>query len=47
MVIQPIRTAVIETAGDIEFHLDGELGVVRDRVTIAVRPGALKVKVPC
>jgi YegS/Rv2252/BmrU family lipid kinase len=46
MVIQPIKTAVIETAGDIEFHLDGELGVARDRVSVSVRPGALNVKVP-
>jgi YegS/Rv2252/BmrU family lipid kinase len=46
MIIQPIETAVIETPGDIEFHLDGELGAARDRVSITVLPGALKVKVP-
>jgi YegS/Rv2252/BmrU family lipid kinase len=46
MVIQPIRNAVVETAGEIEYHLDGELGVARERVAIAVRPAALKVKVP-
>jgi YegS/Rv2252/BmrU family lipid kinase len=45
MVIQPIRSATIESRGDIEFHLDGEPGVVRNRVTISVKPGALTVKV--
>jgi diacylglycerol kinase family enzyme len=45
MVMQPIRTAVVESDGDIEFHLDGEPGVVRDRLTITIRPGALMVKV--
>jgi YegS/Rv2252/BmrU family lipid kinase len=45
MVMQPIRTAVVETAGEIEVHLDGEPGVARDRVTVTVRPGALMVKV--
>ncbi len=45
MVMQPIRTAVVETEGEIEFHLDGEPGVARDRVTVTIRPGALIVKV--
>ena len=45
MVIQPVRHATIESKGDIEFHLDGEPGVVRDRLSISVRPGALRVKV--
>ena len=45
MLMQPIRTAVVESDGEIEFHLDGEPGVVRDRLTITVRPGALMVRV--
>ena len=45
MAMQPIRTAVVESDGEIEFHLDGEPGVVRDRLTITIRPGALMVKV--
>ena len=45
MVMQPIRTAVVETDGEIEFHLDGEPGVARDRVTVTIRPRALMVKV--
>ena len=45
MLIQPVRQATIESKGDIEFHLDGEPGVVRDRLTISVKSGALNVKV--
>ena len=45
MVMQPIRTAVVETQGEIEYHLDGEPDVARDRVTVTIRPGALVVKV--
>ena len=44
MIIQSIRSATLESEGDIEFHLDGEPGVARDRVTITIRPKALKVK---
>ena len=45
MLIQTVRSATIESPGDIEFHLDGEPGIVRDRLSISVRPGALRVKV--
>jgi len=45
MVIQPVRTAMVETAGEIEYHLDGEPGIARDRVTVTIRPRALMVKV--
>ncbi|MET1082491.1 MAG: diacylglycerol kinase family protein [Burkholderiales bacterium] len=45
MIIQSIRSATLESEGDIEFHLDGEPGVVRDRLTVTIRPGALMVKV--
>jgi len=45
VVMQPIRTAVVESDGEIEFHLDGEPGAVRDRLTVTIRPGALIVKV--
>ena len=45
LLMQPIRTAVVESHGEIEFHLDGEPGVVRDRLTVTVRPGALMVRV--
>jgi len=45
MVLQAVRTATVEADGEIEFHLDGEPGVVQDRLTVTVRPGALVVKV--
>lgn len=44
-VTQPTKSAVVETEGEIEYHLDGEPGVARDRVTVTIRPGALMVKV--
>jgi diacylglycerol kinase (ATP) len=45
MAMQPVRTAVVEAEGEIEYHVDGEPGVVRDRLTITIRPGVLMVKV--
>jgi diacylglycerol kinase family enzyme len=45
MVLQPVRTATVEADGEIEFHVDGEPGVARDRVRITIQPGALIVKV--
>lgn len=45
MVMQPIRTAIIESEGEIEYHVDGEPGVAQNRLSISVRPGALSVKV--
>ena len=45
MVMQPIRTAIVESDGEIEYHVDGEPGVARNRLSISVRPGALSVKV--
>jgi diacylglycerol kinase (ATP) len=45
MIIRQVRTATVRAAGEIEFHLDGEPGVVEDRVDITIRPGALLVKV--
>ena len=41
MAMQPVRTAIVEADGEIEYHVDGEPGVVHDRLTISVRPGAL------
>ena len=45
MAMQPVQTAIVEADGEIEFHVDGEPGVVRDRLTVTIRPGALQVKV--
>jgi diacylglycerol kinase family enzyme len=44
MVMRHVRTATIETDGEIEFHVDGEPGVARSRLDVSLRPGALHVK---
>ena len=41
---QQVRRAVVTTEGAIEFHVDGEPDVARDRVEVTVLPGALKVR---
>jgi YegS/Rv2252/BmrU family lipid kinase len=45
LVTASVRQASVETDGDIVYHVDGEPGVVRNRVDITIRPGALRVKV--
>ena len=45
MLVQGVRTAMIEGEGEIYVHLDGEPGVAHDRVSISIRPGALRVRV--
>jgi YegS/Rv2252/BmrU family lipid kinase len=39
-----VRRATIETPGDIEFHVDGEPGVARDRIEVEVLPAALVIR---
>jgi diacylglycerol kinase family enzyme len=46
LIRQSIRSAIVETDGEIVYHLDGEPAVVSDRLDISVRSGALEVKVP-
>jgi len=46
LIRQSVRRAVVETAGDIVYHLDGELAVANGRLDLGVIPGALKVKIP-
>jgi diacylglycerol kinase (ATP) len=41
-----IVSATVRTEGDILYHLDGEIGRARGTVSVAIRPGLLKVKVP-
>ena len=41
---QQVRRAVVTTDGPIEYHVDGEPGVARDRVEVSILPGALKVR---
>jgi diacylglycerol kinase family enzyme len=45
MVYRQVRSASVEADGEIEFHVDGEPGVARDRIDVTIRPGALQVKV--
>jgi diacylglycerol kinase family enzyme len=44
MLLKQVRTAIVKSAGEIEYHLDGEPGVAEGRAEITVRPGALLVK---
>lgn len=39
-----VKEAVIRAAGEIEYHVDGEYGTVRDRVEVRVLPGAVNVR---
>jgi diacylglycerol kinase (ATP) len=39
-----IRKATVEADGEIDFHVDGEPGVTRGRLTVSIEPGALRVK---
>jgi YegS/Rv2252/BmrU family lipid kinase len=41
-----ITSAVVETNGEMLYHVDGEIGRARDRIDVRIRPGALKVRVP-
>jgi YegS/Rv2252/BmrU family lipid kinase len=41
-----IASAVVETDGEILYHVDGEVGRAATRVEVRVRPGELKVRVP-
>jgi len=41
-----IESAVVETDGEILYHVDGEIGHAKGRVEVRIRPGALKVRVP-
>ncbi len=42
--LRRIRRAVIETGGNLEFHVDGEPGVAAGRIEVSVLPGALNVR---
>ena len=39
-----VTRAVIEAAGEMEFHVDGEPGTARDRIEVEVVPGALAIR---
>jgi diacylglycerol kinase (ATP) len=39
-----VRRATIESPGEIEFHVDGEPGLAKDRIDVEVLPGALVIR---
>jgi diacylglycerol kinase (ATP) len=41
-----VRRAVVEAAGEMEFHVDGEPGRASGRLEVEVIPGALTIRVP-
>jgi diacylglycerol kinase (ATP) len=45
VTVRQIVRAVVETAGPVDFHVDGELGVADGRVDVGILPGALNVRV--
>lgn len=46
VTMRKVRHAVIESPGPMEFHVDGEPGVARDRIEVEVIPRALLIRVP-
>lgn len=46
VTVSRIRSATIETAGSIAFHVDGEPHSVDDRLEVTIVPAALRVRVP-
>jgi diacylglycerol kinase (ATP) len=46
VTVQQVRHAVIQAPGEMEYHVDGEPGIARDRIEVTIRPGALIVKAP-
>jgi diacylglycerol kinase (ATP) len=46
VTVRRITRALVQTPGEIDFHVDGEPCVARDRVAVSIRPGALRVRVP-
>jgi YegS/Rv2252/BmrU family lipid kinase len=45
IIVRGVRSATVETDGDIVYHLDGEIGRARGRVDVRVLPQALTVRV--
>lgn len=44
VTVRRVTTAIIETPGPIEFHVDGEPGVAENRVEVSMLPLALRVR---
>jgi diacylglycerol kinase (ATP) len=45
IIVRGVKTATIETDGEMVYHLDGEIGRARGRVAVRVLPAALTVRV--
>ena len=46
VIVRGVETAVVETDGDMVYHLDGEIGHARGRIEARILPRALTVRVP-
>ena len=46
ILMRSVQSALIESDGDMLYHLDGEIGRARGSIAVRVRPGLLTVKVP-
>lgn len=46
VVTRRVRRAVVEAAGEMEFHVDGEPGRASGRLEVEVLPAALTIRVP-
>lgn len=44
VTVRRIRHAVIETDGEMEYHVDGEPGIAEGRIEVSIIPGALSVR---
>jgi diacylglycerol kinase (ATP) len=44
VLVRQVRSAAVTTDGPIQYHVDGEPGVLSGRVTIRILPGALQVR---
>ncbi|HXG56237.1 MAG TPA: YegS/Rv2252/BmrU family lipid kinase [Vicinamibacterales bacterium] len=44
VTVRQIRHAVIETDGQMEYHVDGEPGLAEGRIEVSIIPGALSVR---
>jgi diacylglycerol kinase family enzyme len=41
---RPVTQAVIETPGEMEYHVDGEPGKAQGRIEVSIVPAALSVR---
>ena len=46
ILMRSIESALIETDGEMLYHLDGEIGRARGSIAVRIRPGVLRVNVP-